>query len=66
MEIIEWKEEYNLGIPQIDKQHQQLVTLINRLTKAEVEGGMITYVFDDLDNYVKEHFRARRRIASSF
>lgn len=66
MEIIEWKEEYNLGIPQIDKQHQQLVTLINRLTKAEIEGGMITYVFDDLDNYVKEHFRAEEELLRAF
>ena len=66
MEIIEWKEEYNLGIPQIDKQHQQLVTLINRLTKAEVEGGMITYIFDDLDNYVKEHFRAEEELLRAF
>ncbi|MDV7340591.1 bacteriohemerythrin [Terasakiella sp. A23] len=66
MEVIEWKEEYNIGIPQIDKQHKKLVALINRLSKAETEGGMIAYVFDDLDLYVKEHFRAEEELLRAF
>ncbi|NVK18853.1 MAG: hemerythrin family protein [Methylocystaceae bacterium] len=66
MEQIEWKDDYNIGIPQIDRQHQQLVALINRLARAEDEGGMIAYVFDDLDLYVKEHFRAEEDLLRAF
>ncbi len=66
MELIEWKAEYNIGIPTIDKQHRQLVTLINRLTKEGASGGMISYVFDDLDLYVKEHFRAEEELLRAF
>ena len=66
MEKIEWKDDYNIGIPQIDKQHRQLVKLINRLCEAENEGGMISYVFDDLDLYVKEHFRAEEELLRAF
>lgn len=62
MEQIEWKDDYNIGIDEIDRQHQQLVALINRLAQAEDEGGMIAYVFDDLDLYVKEHFRAEEEL----
>ena len=66
MEKIEWKKEYNIGIPVIDKQHRKLVTLINRLTEEGANGGMIAYVFDDLDLYVKEHFRAEEELLRAF
>lgn len=57
MDKIEWKAEYNVGIPLIDKQHKQLVNVINRLGD-QGSGGMMSYVMDELDAYVKEHFRA--------
>lgn len=57
MELIEWKSEYSVGHPVLDKQHRGLVQLINQLTEAAASGGMIAYVFDELDHYVKEHFR---------
>lgn len=66
MDPIVWKEEYNIGIPQIDKQHRKLVSLINLLSEAEMNGGMVSYVFDDLDLYVKEHFRAEEELLRAF
>jgi len=57
MDKIEWKAEYEIGIALIDKQHKQLVNVINRLGE-QGSGGMIAYVIDELDIYVKEHFRA--------
>ncbi len=62
MDLIEWKEEYSVGVPELDQQHRQLVSLINQLTRAEASGGMISYVFDELDHYVKEHFRAEEKL----
>jgi hemerythrin-like metal-binding protein len=66
MDPIVWKEEYNIGIPQIDKQHRKLVSLINHMSQAEMNGGMVSYVFDDLDLYVKEHFRAEEELLRAF
>lgn len=62
MELIEWKSEYSVGHPTLDKQHQGLVQLINMLTKESASGGMIAYIFDELDHYVKEHFRFEEKL----
>jgi len=29
--LIEWKEQYNLGVPEIDYEHREMITLINDL-----------------------------------
>jgi hemerythrin-like metal-binding protein len=60
--LIEWKDKYSVGHPVLDLQHQGLVQLINQLTKEVATGGMITYVFDELDHYVKEHFRFEEKL----
>ena len=62
MELIEWRDEYSVGVPEMDQQHKGLIALINRLTEEEHSTGMIAYVFDALDQYVKEHFRAEEAL----
>jgi len=60
MGLIEWKKEYEVGIPKIDKQHKKIIAILNRIIarqgKArddkEIEG-----ILDDLQKYIKEHFR---------
>lgn len=62
MELIEWKPEYSVGHLLLDKQHRGLVQLINQLTKETASGGMIAYIFDELDHYTKEHFRFEEQL----
>ncbi len=31
MQTINWKEDYSVGVEQLDKQHQRLIDLINKL-----------------------------------
>jgi hemerythrin len=62
MEMIEWKDEYNVGIHLIDTQHQTLIKLINRLTQEREQDGMVSYVIDDLNLYVKEHFKEEEEL----
>jgi hemerythrin len=62
MDLIQWKDEYSVGVPEMDKQHKGLIVLINRLTEEEQTTGMIAYVFEALDQYVKEHFRAEEKL----
>ena len=57
MKKIEWKDDYSVGVPLLDQQHQNLIKLINRLSIEGESGGMVSYVFDQLDQYVKEHFK---------
>ena len=36
--LIEWREEFNTGIPDVDYEHRELVDLINRLHTHVVSG----------------------------
>jgi len=59
MSIIEWRDEYSVGIQEIDEEHKQLVRLINQLNEAIVMGSKrerIEVVFNELTDYTRIHF----------
>lgn len=59
MAIIEWREEYSVGIQEIDEEHKQLVNLINQLNEAIVLGSKpekVESVFSQLIDYTRIHF----------
>jgi hemerythrin len=54
-----WQENYNLGIPAIDEQHQKLVELINRFYDSfyKSETNEIMYpILEELIEYTVYHF----------
>jgi hemerythrin-like metal-binding protein len=59
MAFLNWTCEYNVGIDHIDRQHLQLVELINNLHSAMKNGAPrseIQAVFIGLASYTKHHF----------
>lgn len=38
MSVFAWKEEYSVGIREIDDQHKQLVAMVNAIHKAMSKG----------------------------
>ncbi len=36
---LEWQEEYNIGVEEIDKEHRRLFKIINKLMTASSENG---------------------------
>lgn len=38
MALIQWKNEYSVGVPDVDHEHQELIALINALA-ADLERG---------------------------
>lgn len=57
--MIVWQEAYNLGIPEIDRQHQQLVKLLNDLLMAMRDGqtqAVIDSIISGLLQYASMHF----------
>ena len=54
-----WKDEYNVGIESIDKQHRKLVRLINQLTTAADYSTGVEFeqeALAELVDYTKTHF----------
>jgi len=57
--LFRWEEKYMVHIEKIDKQHLQLVNLINKLYKAMIEGSgdvVLSEILDELIDYTKFHF----------
>ena len=58
--MITWKRRFDTGIKEIDKQHRKIVEILNKLfsLKDGENPRQINSVFEDLRNYIVEHFRA--------
>lgn len=57
--LFPWKEAYSVRIPRIDTQHKGLVTLINDLHAAMLEGRAkeaMSRIVDELVDYTVQHF----------
>ncbi len=51
----EWREEYNIGVDSIDKEHRQLFSIINKLFAMEKEGKDIEWVCNEGIKFFKTH-----------
>ncbi|MBE0584854.1 MAG: hemerythrin family protein [Desulfofustis sp.] len=59
VDLMPWGPKLSLGIAEIDRQHQQLVALINRLYRAMKQNSGSTIVRDilsELTEYTRSHF----------
>lgn len=56
-EQFHWRDEYRLGIAQIDEQHQQLFRIANRVF-SDLPPGDLEEALMELFRYTREHFRA--------
>jgi len=67
MSLFTWSESYSVGIGQIDQQHQQLMTMINELNDAMLQGKgreMVSSVLNKLINYTASHFALEEKLMS--
>lgn len=59
MEKIIWKREYSVGVERLDRQHQKIISIINKLIakpRIFITSGTIAEVLAELNSYVSEHF----------
>jgi hemerythrin-like metal-binding protein len=59
MEKIIWKREYSVGVERLDRQHQKIISIINKLIakpRLFVTSGTIADVLAELNSYVSDHF----------
>lgn len=67
MESFHWNDRFLTGLPEVDAQHLELVTLINRFGDALTDGtdrqpADIDALFADLTEYARSHFAAEERL----
>lgn len=65
MSLIEWKEQYSLGVPAIDFEHRELIELINELYGSVQRGGTDTTTADflgELYTRITAHFALEEKI----
>ena len=61
MALIEWKKEYSIGVTALDNQHKKIIKIVNQaisLQFSKQNEKEIEEILDNLQNYIKEHFKA--------
>jgi two-component system NtrC family sensor kinase len=57
MSVMHWSVSYYTGLPEVDRQHEALFGLVNRLYDARGHRAeLLDQAFADLRDYVREHF----------
>lgn len=65
MALIEWKDEFSVGVPDVDHEHQELIGLINDLHDAMSSGSGNVTVMDFLGEIyarISAHFALEEKI----
>ncbi len=65
MTLLEWRDEYRVGIDEVDHEHQELIFLINELHAAlgrERSGERVEAFFGELFAHVSAHFALEEKV----
>ncbi|MEI6835785.1 MAG: bacteriohemerythrin [Candidatus Falkowbacteria bacterium] len=71
MALIPWKDEYSLGIEKIDEQHQEMLSIINRLyslfeKKKYDDQEEIKKIITEMTDYAEYHFKTEENYFEIF
>ena len=63
-DVFPWNDNFSIGIEDIDRQHRNLVDLLNELTVTLIQDNEaeLTKVFEELAAYADYHFKAEEAI----
>ncbi|HCS41207.1 MAG TPA: hypothetical protein DIW44_16740 [Anaerolineaceae bacterium] len=66
IELFQWTENYSVGVRELDQQHQQLFTLVNRLISAtgtmNIHSETISDILGEMTRYAQTHFTTEERL----
>ena len=68
-QLIQWKDEYNTGCPEIDKHHQKLASIINELYEAfehALAESKSIEILKELEDYTQYHFTAEEELMAKY
>ena len=67
--LIQWKDQYNTGCPEIDLHHQTLAEIVNELYQAFEYGlaeSKSIEILKKLEDYTKYHFQAEEELMAKY
>lgn len=65
MPLIQWRDDFNVGVVMVDQQHHQLVNILNQLHDAMKSGCRqeeVGAVLNELISYTRFHFNAEEKL----
>lgn len=69
MEIITWRNEFSVGVTEMDEQHKKLIGMINRLIQEQkvlTEPETIADLLTEMTDYAQVHFRAEEYLMAEY
>lgn len=69
MALLEWSDNYSVGVELFDRQHKKLIDLINELNESMKKGegkAKVGDIIDKLLNYAAEHFKSEEDYFSQY
>lgn len=69
MKVINWRDEFSVGVEEMDKQHQKLLAMINRLIEEQrtlTDQKTIAELLESMVDYAQEHFRAEEYLMAEY
>jgi len=63
---IEWRQEYSVGVPELDAQHRHMIELLAGLVKFTNSGGVVDpfTALAEVNRYAEEHLQQEELILS--
>ncbi|MCP4337750.1 MAG: hemerythrin family protein [Desulfobulbaceae bacterium] len=69
MDVINWKDEYSVGVKEMDDQHKKLIGMVNKLIseqKSLTDPRTIADLLTEMTEYAQVHFRAEEYLMAEY
>lgn len=69
MKTINWRDEFSVGVEEMDTQHKKLLAMINRLIEEQhtlTDPKTIAELLTGMTDYAQEHFRAEEYLMAEY
>jgi hemerythrin len=69
METINWRNEFSVGVKEMDEQHKKLLVMINSLIKEQhtlTDQKTIADLLTEMTDYAEVHFRAEEFLMAEY
>jgi hemerythrin len=69
MEKVFWRDEYNVGVEQLDRQHRHMFEIIDKLNTCPSQSPnseLVSQTLKEMFDYAKEHFAAEEELMQKY